>query len=290
MPPQARHYPSSLDSTSSPFTRAYTTGSSSNNNTSTRYRHMQSPNNAAPIPPYQSTNEYTPFYAARTSPRPIPRPRSSLTPQIKRGISRLWKSFKKHTLTNSERYEYTLVRTRRKSHYPRTNPRLSTPSPQTSHAHRQHSHYHRRHRHPTHSPHNNPPQHPDQNQPQCPKLKKPPYPTSSSENLMPTVPPISNHQEQLPSTPIPSTPGLPSWRRPNLPPLQPATLPLSYFCRVTPYQPGQIPPAIQAPYYFLVHLPIPGDQATSFAPLQQQDEQSPLTPNYLVSPYNLYRP
>lgn len=122
------------------------------------------------------------------------------------------------------------------------------------------------------------------------KLKRPPYPASSSGNLMPTVPSTHNHQEQLPSTPIPSTLGLYPWRRPNLPPLQPANLPLSYFCRVTPYQSGQIAPTVQSPYYFLVHLPIPGDQPASSASLRQQEEQSPLTPNYLVSPYSLYRP
>ncbi|PTB81459.1 hypothetical protein M440DRAFT_1466964 [Trichoderma longibrachiatum ATCC 18648] len=208
MPHQTRHPSSPFNplSSSSSSGGAYTTS-----NRITRHRRTQPPSNV-PNPPYQHPPPFT--YGRRTPSRsPQPRPRSSLTLQIKRGISCLWKSFKKRFHTRSERYEYALV-----------------------------------------------------------------------------LPSTHNHQEQLPSTPIPSTLGLYPWRRPNLPPLQPANLPLSYFCRVTPYQSGQIAPTVQSPYYFLVHLPIPGDQPASSASLRQQEEQSPWTPNYLVSPYSLYRP
>ncbi|KAL6868523.1 hypothetical protein J3F83DRAFT_737423 [Trichoderma novae-zelandiae] len=267
MPPQTRR-----SSTSPPsFARANTINTSSSRN-----RHTQTPNNV-PNPQYQNTNQPTsPFsYTPRTPPpRPKePRRRGSLASRIIRHLSRAWKSFKNGSLANDDRYEYTLIRTRKKRHAPRSNTRLSTQA--SSQVPRRHRH---RRRHHSHHIHRTPLPQP-QKQPQRPRYQ-PPYPNSSTETLMPVATPVSNHE-------LPSTPGLPPWRRPNLPSLQPATLPLSYFCRVTPYQPGQTP-TVQSPYYFQVHLP--DDQTASPPPLEQQEQQSPLTPNHLVSPYSLYRP
>ncbi|EGR50262.1 uncharacterized protein TRIREDRAFT_105718 [Trichoderma reesei QM6a] len=311
MPHQTRHPPSSSSSTfnktsypSAGVNTTTTTTTTTNNNnnndnttsSNTRHRHTQPPNNA-PNPLRQTINQNTFIYPPKTPTRLTPRPRrSSLTSRIARHLSHAWKSFKKRSLAyynNNERYQYTLIRTKRNPHTPHPNIHLSTHSSQTTpRPHRrkhqqqqQHPHHHRPrprvHHHHTHR--RSRPQPPKQNHHNLP------YPDSSQETLMPpTVPPISpHHQAQLPSTPVASTPGLPPWSRPNLPPLQPAVLPLSYFCRVTPYQPDQIP-IVQSPYYFLVHLS--EDQIAPSPTLQQQGEQSPLIPNHLVSPYSLYRP
>ncbi|PTB65416.1 hypothetical protein BBK36DRAFT_1170152 [Trichoderma citrinoviride] len=246
MPPQTRSS-SSSSSNHLPFpsNRANTTTTSNSTSTGTRYRHTPRPNNI-PNPPYQ---QYPPSfsYTLGASAGPRPARRSS------------------RSLANSERYEYTLIRTKKKTpHGPPqpNNTRLSTqPSRVPRHKHRRRRRHHHHHRHHGHRVH-------------------------PEALLMPVVTaPVPNHQEQ--PLLLPLTPGLPTWRRPNLPPLRPATLPLSYFCRVAPYQPGQVP-SVQSPYYFLVHLP--EDQTTSSLILQQQQQQSPLTPNCLVSPYSLYRP
>ncbi|KAL7818940.1 hypothetical protein V8C26DRAFT_395413 [Trichoderma gracile] len=117
-----------------------------------------------------------------------------------------------------------------------------------------------------------------------------PYTTPSSSSSSP-------HSSQFPpSTPTPKTPKTTpvskllsrnphAYNTPNVQP--PRSTAFNRNSHSLHPRPGQTPVA-QSPYYFLVHLP--EDGTASSPSLQQQEEQSPLTPNHLVSPYSLYRP
>ncbi|TFB06218.1 hypothetical protein CCMA1212_001752 [Trichoderma ghanense] len=103
---------------------------------------------------------------------------------------------------------------------------------------------------------------------QLPRHKQLPYPTSSAEPIMPTATtPAPNHrQDELPSTPVPSTPGLP--------PLAPTKAPSASACNPAPFVLLSRDPVPARPD---TNCPVPPAPITSWS-IFQRIKQLPLLP------------